>query len=183
MIEKQIDRLNPEEQHVLEVASVVGPQFSAAAVAAGTEITAGEVEACCTKLARRGHFLWTNGISEWPDGTVATRYSFLHALYQEVLYERIPTGQRTVLHKRIGEREEQAYGDQVREIAAELAIHFERGRDYRKAVRYLGQAGENAGRRSAHAEAISHLTKGLELCKTLPDAPESAQQELTLQVA
>jgi predicted ATPase/DNA-binding winged helix-turn-helix (wHTH) protein len=183
MIEKQIDRLTPEEQHVLEVASVAGVQFSAAAVAAGTETTAGEVEACCTRLARREQFLRTHGVSEWPDGTVATRYSFLHALYQEVLYERVPAGQRTRLHKRIGEREEQAYGDQVREIAAELAMHFERGRDYRKAVRYLGQAGENAGRRSAHAEAMSHLTKGLELLKTLPDTPESAQQELMLQGA
>ena len=37
MIEKQLDRLNPEEQRVLEVASVAGAQFSAAAVAAGTE--------------------------------------------------------------------------------------------------------------------------------------------------
>ena len=31
-------------------------------------------------------------------------------------------------------------------------------------------------------EAISHLTKGLELLKTLPDTPERAQQELTLQI-
>jgi predicted ATPase len=183
MIEKQIDRLNPAEQHVLEVASVAGAQFSAAAVAAGTEMTAGEVEACCTKLARREQFLRTNGVSEWPDGTVATCYSFLHALYQEVLYERVPAGQRAAVHQRIGEREEPAYGDQVREIAAELAMHFERGRDYRKAVRYLGYAGENAGRRSAHAEAIAQLTKGLELLKTLPDTPEGSQQELTLQVA
>ena len=37
--------------------------------------------------------------------------------------------------------------------------------------------------RSANAEAISHLTKGLELLKTLPDTPERAQQELTLQLA
>ena len=38
-------------------------------------------------------------------------------------------------------------------------------------------------RRSAHQEAISHLTKGLELLKTLPDTPERTQQELTLQLA
>ena len=37
--------------------------------------------------------------------------------------------------------------------------------------------------RSANVEAISHLTKGLELLKTLPDTPERAQQELTLQIA
>ena len=57
-------------------------------------MTTGDVEACCTGLVRREQFLRTNGVSEWPDGTVATRYHFLHALYQEVLYERIPVGQR-----------------------------------------------------------------------------------------
>ena len=36
--------------------------------------------------------------------------------------------------------------------------------------------------RSANAEAISHLTTALELLKTLPDTPERAQQELTLQI-
>ncbi|MBI3304338.1 MAG: hypothetical protein HYZ72_19910 [Deltaproteobacteria bacterium] len=78
-------------------------------------------------------------------------------------------------------REEQGYGKQARETAAELAMHFEWGWDYRRAVRYLRQAGENALRRSAHREAIAHLTKGLELLKTWPDTPERAQQELLLQ--
>jgi predicted ATPase/DNA-binding winged helix-turn-helix (wHTH) protein len=182
MIEKQLDRLSPEERRVLEVASVAGMQFSAAAVAAGTKMTAGDVEVCCTGLARRELFLGTSGVSEWPDGTVATRCHFLHALYQEVLYERVPVGQRVSLHKWIGEREEQAYGDQARVIAAELAVHFERGREYGKAVRYLQQAGENALRRSANMEAISLLTRGLELLKALPDTTEYIQQELTLQL-
>jgi len=36
---------------------------------------------------------------------------------------------------------------------------------------------------SHYVEAISHLTTALELLKTLPNTPERAQQELTLQVA
>ncbi len=43
-------------------------------------------------------------------------------------------------------------------------------------------AGKERVQRSANVEAISHLTKGLELLKTLPDTPERAQQELTLQI-
>ena len=43
--------------------------------------------------------------------------------------------------------------------------------------------GEKAVERSASLEAISHLTKGLALLKTLPDTPDSMQQELTLQIA
>ncbi len=41
--------------------------------------------------------------------------------------------------------------------------------------------GREPVQRSANVEAISHLTKGLELLKTLPDTPERAQQELALQ--
>ena len=178
MIEKQLNRLSPEEQHVLEVASIAGADFSAAAVA---KMTTSDVEKCCTGLVRRELFLRTTGVSEWPDGTVATRYHFLHALYQEVLYERVPAGQRLSLHKGIGKREERAYGNQTRAIAAELAVHFERGREYGKAITYLQQAGENALRRSANMEAISLLTRGLELLATLPGTPEHTQQEFTLQ--
>src|SRR5581483_5378941 len=63
-----------------------------------------------------------------------------------------------------------------------LAVHFEQGRDYRKAVQYLQRAGENAVRRSAHREAINLLTKGLALLKTLPDTFERSQQELRLRI-
>src|SRR5262249_11834521 len=139
-------------------------------------------EVQCEALVRREQFLRVQGMSAWPDGTVAARYQFLHALYQEVLYERIPAARRGRLHRLIGERTEAAYGTQAREIAAELAMHFERGRDYRRAIQYLQQAGENAVQRSANQEAISLLTKGLELLKTLPDTPERIQQELTLQL-
>jgi predicted ATPase len=183
LIENHIDRLSAEEQRVLEVASVVGAEFSAAAVAAGVKAETGEVEARCARLARREQFVRTGGTEEWPDGTVSTRYRFLHALYQEVWYERVPVGQRLSLHRWIGEREEQAFGERVREIAAELAMHFEQGRDYPRAVQYCGQAGENAIQRSAHVEAIRHLTKALQLLKLLPDTAERIRQELTLQTA
>ena len=57
------------------------------------------------------------------------------------------------------------------------------GGSTKRAVQYLQHAGENARQRNAHQEAISLLTKGLELLKTLPDTPERTQQELTLQIA
>jgi predicted ATPase len=50
-------------------------------------------------------------------------------------------------------------------------------------VDYLLKAGEKAKRTYANEAAIAHLTRGLELLKTLPEAPESAQRELDLQVA
>jgi predicted ATPase len=182
MIERQFDHLHPAEQHILEVASVAGAEFSAAAVAAGTNAEVAEVETHCAALARREQFLWRSGQSTWPDGTVAGRFRFRHALYQEAIYERAPMSQKTQWHHRIGERLEAAYGQQDGEIATELAMHFERAHDYLKTVRYLEQAGKTAIQRSAHVEAITHLTKGLALLKDFPETPERDRQELSLQV-
>jgi class 3 adenylate cyclase len=180
LIAQQLERLRPETQCLLEVASVVGAEFSAAAVAAGMEVDG--IEEQCEALVRQKHFLRASGTAEWPDGTVAARYGFLHAPYQDVLYQRLTVRRRRRLHQQIGERVEQAYGARAREIAAELAVYFEQGGSYRQAVQYLEQAGMNALQRNAHQEAVALLAKRLELLKTLPDTLERARQELTLQV-
>jgi predicted ATPase/DNA-binding winged helix-turn-helix (wHTH) protein len=182
LIEQQLSQVSPEDQMLLEAASVVGAEFSAAAVAAGVGRTAEAVEARCEALARRGQFVQACGSAVWPDGTVAARYGFIHALYQEVLYDRVPAGQRVRVHRQIGGRLEAGYGGQAREIAAALAEHFVRGRDAPRAVQYLRYAGENAWQRSAPQEAITHLSKGLELLPNLPDTPERTRQELALQM-
>jgi len=182
MIRVQLEELKPEERRVLEAASVGGVEFSAPTVAAALQEGTIPVEEWCEGLTRRGQFLRPAGVGEWPDGTVTTSYQFLHALYQEMLYEHVTATRRMELHRRIGERQEAAYGDRTGEIAATLAVHFEAGRDYRRAVPYLQQAAENALRRSAHREAIAHLTKALNLLKVLSDTPERSQQELRLNV-
>jgi predicted ATPase len=80
----------------------------------------------------------------------------------------------------IGACLEAGYGARAREIAAQLAIHFERGGEVRRALHYLQQAGDNAARRHAHHEAIAVLTRGLALLATLPESPTRTQHEITL---
>jgi DNA-binding winged helix-turn-helix (wHTH) protein/predicted ATPase len=183
MLAQQLERLGLEEQRVLEAASIAGVEFSAAAVAAGLDTGVVEAEAQCEGLARRQQWLRSSGIDEWPDGTIAGHYTFIHALYHDVVYQRVTAARYIHLHRRIGTYKEAAYGTRAGEIAAELAVHFEQGRDYRRAVQYLQQVGENAIGRCADQEAIRLLTKGLALLTTFPDTPERAQQELTLQTA
>jgi DNA-binding winged helix-turn-helix (wHTH) protein/tetratricopeptide (TPR) repeat protein len=181
LIELHLDQVRPEDQTILEAASVAGAEFSAAAVAAGVELEAESVEARCEAMARRAQFVQALGTGAWPDGTVAARYRFLHALHQEVLYNRIPAGQRMRWHRRIGMRLEAGHDGKAPEIAAELAEHFVRGRDAPRAVQYLQHAGENARQRSAYQEAIAHITRGLEMLGQLPDTVERACLEVDLQ--
>ncbi|MGH7965267.1 MAG: AAA family ATPase, partial [Candidatus Binatia bacterium] len=178
LIEVQLGRLMDAERQVLEVASVAGAEFTTASVAAGIPTLIETVEEHCEGLARHGQFIEDRGLATWPDGTVSGRYGFRHALYQEVLYRRLSARQRARVHLGIGLREEVGYGERSTEIAAELAVHFERGRDYLRAIHYHQQAGEKALQHSANTEAIAHFTKGLELLKPLPDTPQRAQQEL-----
>ncbi|MGE3540999.1 MAG: winged helix-turn-helix domain-containing protein [Candidatus Tectimicrobiota bacterium] len=183
LIDRQFAQLSSTEQALLEVASVAGVEFSAALLAAAVDDTVDSVEACCLALARRGQFMAERGLDEWPDGTVAARYGFLHALYQETLYEQVPVSRRLRWHRQIGTRLESAYGVRAPDLAAELAEHFRRGRELARAVHYLQEAGEKAQQRSAHREAITHFSSALELLPALPETPERTQQALSLHLA
>ncbi|MEW6269859.1 MAG: AAA family ATPase, partial [Thermodesulfobacteriota bacterium] len=181
MVETQIERLTPQEQAVLAVASVAGVEFSAE-LAASDGIAPRSAEECCDALARQGRFLRAVGAAEWPDGTVAARYAFIHALYQNVLYDRVPIGSRVGLHLRIGARLERAHGARAPEIAGELAMHFERGRDFERAIRWRRAAAEAALRRHAHREAAEHGKRALALLDALPESPALLQEELAIRM-
>jgi predicted ATPase len=171
MIERNLERLKPEEQTVLEGASVAGAEFSAAAVALERPQT--EVEACCTRLSRHEQFVTGQGPIAWPDGTVAAGFRFDHALYQEVLYSRLPAGHRVQLHRLIAVREETGYGERAAEVATELAHHYCCAYDRNKAIQYFQLAGERAAARGAVVEAEGHYRRALELLGELPK-PASA---------
>jgi DNA-binding winged helix-turn-helix (wHTH) protein/predicted ATPase len=177
MIEKHLDHLDSRQQRTLEAASVAGAEFSVLAVVAGLAEERVSVEACCDELARRHQFIQDCGVHELPNGEATTRYGFIHSLYQNVLYERVSVSRRIQMHRRIGEEGEMFYGERAREIAAELAMHFERGRDYQRAAKYLQQAADNEIRRFAYQEAVRLARRGLELLERLPDSEERREQE------
>jgi tetratricopeptide (TPR) repeat protein len=163
MITRQIDRLSIDEQHLLEIASASGAEFSAAAIAGAMRGEVAAAEHALEGLARKGQIVTAIGAAEWPDGTVSGRYAFQHALYQEMLYQRLAPGRRVQTHRRLGDQLETGHGTRAAEIAAQLAHHFAEGRDFAKAVQYLAQAAENSARRFSNPEAVNYLTRALDL--------------------
>jgi len=182
LIERQIERLSPDERTVLEGASVVGMECSSVAIAAGLARPTGWVEDQCEALVRRHQFLLPARLAELPDGTITPRYKFSHVLYLDVPYNLLSAMRRSQIHLRIGDCGEVVYGTRVGEIAAELAMHFEQGRDPRRAVTYLLMAAENAIHRSAHHESAALARRGLQALEALSETPERAQQEIGLQL-
>src|SRR6185369_13988363 len=109
LVEPRLERLTADERHVLEIASVIGPEFAAHAVtgAAPTGTNLGDVEVVeqvCHTLAGRQELLRAAGETVSPDGTTSARYAFRHALYQQVIDQGLRPSQRRRLHQRIGER-------------------------------------------------------------------------------
>jgi DNA-binding winged helix-turn-helix (wHTH) protein/tetratricopeptide (TPR) repeat protein len=180
MIERNLERLKPDEQAVLESASVAGAEFSAATVAAALGRPQNEVEACCMRLSRREQFVSELGPVAWPDGTVATGFRFHHTLYQEVLYGRLSIGHQVDLHRLIAMREEAGYGERAGEVATELAYHYGRANDKSKAIQYLGLAAQRASKRGATLEAKGTYEKAFNLLNALPESPDRDLLELEL---
>jgi|KBSMisStandDraft_5_1062788.scaffolds.fasta_scaffold00566_15 DNA-binding winged helix-turn-helix (wHTH) protein/tetratricopeptide (TPR) repeat protein len=182
LIEKQVERLDPDERMVLEAASVAGMECSSVAIAAGLENTVEWVEEHCEKLVQRHQFLSPAWLVELPDGTITPRHRFIHVLYRDVPYRSMPPMRRSEIHQRIAERGVAIYGDRASEIAAELAMHFAESRDWKRAVQFLIQAAENTTRRSAHQEAADLAERGLAILKLLPECTERDQQEIALRI-
>ena len=181
MIEIQIDRLSSEEQRVLEVASLASigrSRFAVAPRAAIGDLEPEVFEDVCLTLSRRHCILRSAAPEKFPDGTVFACFEFVHALYREVCYRRIAPARRAKLHRRLGEWVE-AHWVRANEDATWLAVHFEQGGDWPRAIKYLQLAAETAGRRFGPRQAAVILEHALELVNRLPDA-ERAEHEITI---
>ncbi len=163
LIERQIERLTEEERYLLSVASIAGLEFSTRTLSGGMEASVREIESCCEAMVKRRQFLRPAKMIPLSDGSLLERYGFIHAMYQHVLYHAVPQPRRIALHRRIGEFQEIAYRAHLEEIAAELAVHFEEGRDYARAIRYRRLSSVKALKQYANREAQEHLGKALSL--------------------
>jgi hypothetical protein len=175
---QRIQQLAPEERRVLDAASVVGTEFSVAAVAAGTDVAPAAVEDVCVTLAARTELVSVTGVEAWPDGTVSGRYEFRHVLYREVLEHALSPMSRRHLHRAVGERLEHAWEGRSTEIAAALAIHADAAGNGEGAVRHHLTAAASAKARFASGETILHLRAALERLRHLPETDARAQTAL-----
>ena len=108
-------------------------------------------------------------------------YLFKHALVQDTAYQSLLKSERQQLHQQIAQVLVERFPDTAETQPELVAHHYTEAGLIEQAIPYWQQAGERAVDRSAYVEAISHLSKGLELLKTLPETVERLHQELNLQ--
>ena len=170
----RLDRLSTARQ-VAQLGATLGREFSYELLQAVTPLSKIDLQAALNKLVE-AEILYQRGVGE------QARYFFKHALIQDTAYQSLLKSTRQQYHKQIAQVLEEQF-PQTKETQPELlAHHYTEAGLIEQAIPYWQKAGERATQRSAYTEAISHLTVGLELIKTLPDTSKRAQQELMLQV-
>jgi predicted ATPase len=120
-----------------------------------------------------------------PDVTVklAAQLRFKHALIRDAAYESLLRSTRQQYHQRIAHVLEAQFPETVETQPELVAQHYTTAGCHEQAIGYWLRAGQQASRHSAHVEAISHVTTGIELLTSLPETPEHTQQALSLHIA
>jgi DNA-binding winged helix-turn-helix (wHTH) protein/tetratricopeptide (TPR) repeat protein len=179
MLELQLQHLTEEQQELLKCASVAGERFTAWSIATMMGSALAEIEHQCAAVAELEHFLRAGGTHELSNEVLSSEYEFTHSLYREVLYRQLNPEQRVKFHRLLANGLEALRSPAQPEAAAEIALHFEEGREYERAIQYLIIAAENSTRRYAHRESITTLEHARELLTRIKN---ERQAEFDIQI-
>src|SRR5262245_20577 len=175
----RLDRLGPARE-VAQIASVIGRGFSYKLLKAVAGMDDAPLEAALERLSDADIVLVEGVLPE-------SNYRFKHALIQDAAYENLLKSRRQVLHCRIAETLRDRFATMAAAEPEALAHHFTQAGMTDAAIEWWGKAGDQALRRSAFQEAISHLGKAIEMADKESDgrsaatASASASQRLKVQ--
>ena len=171
----RLDRLGPAKE-VAQIGAVIGREFSHALLAAVALKKEKELQSALDALIRAG-LLFRQGVP--PTAT----YLFKHALVQDAAYGTLLREPRRALHGRIAETLESQFAEIADNQPELLARHSTEAGLIEKAAGLWAKAGQRSLERSALAEAVEQLRKGLALVEKLPEGVMRMQHELDLQIA
>jgi predicted ATPase/class 3 adenylate cyclase len=170
----RLDRLAVEKA-VAQLGAVLGREFAYDLLRAVAPLDEATLQPALARLVE-AELLYQRGLP--PQAT----YVFKHALIQDAAYQSLLRSTRQQYHQRIAQVLAEDFPDNAETQPEVLAHHYTEAGLSAQAIPYWQRAGERALQRSANFEAISHLTRGLELLGTLLESPERAHQELGLQL-
>ena len=171
----RLDRLGTAKG-IAQWGATLGRQFSYALLQAVSQREAVTLQRELGRLVE-AELLYPRGVV--PQAT----YLFKHALIQEAAYQSLLRSTRQYYHQRAA----RVLTDQFPETAETqpelIAHHYTEAACHAQAVPYWQRAGQRAIARSAHVEAVAHLTRGLDVLMALPETQERDRHELALRLA
>jgi class 3 adenylate cyclase/tetratricopeptide (TPR) repeat protein len=175
VIMARIDRLEEAAKRTLQLASVIGREFTGrlleriADSRGRTAQLLGELKAI--------ELIYEKGM--FPE----LAYMFKHALTHDVAYNSLLVQRRKELHRLIGRAIEELFADRLAEQYEVLGYHFGRGEEWDKALHYHRAASAKAAARSAYAESVAQLEQALGALEHRPDDRERAEAAIDTRLA
>ncbi len=171
----RIDRLSPEDKHLLQTAAVIGNRVPLSLLRAVADQDEDALRQGLARLQAAG-FLYETEL--FPD----VEYTFRHALTHEVAYGSLLHERRRAVHARIVGAVETLMPDRLAEQIDRLALHAVRGELWEKAVHYLREAGVKALWRSANREAAAYFEQALAHLGRIPETSETLAQAVDIRL-
>jgi len=163
----RIDRLPEREKRLLQVASVIGKDFTEPLLATVADLAPVDLKVTLAAL-RRAEFIHEQAI--YP----VVEYSFKHPLTQEVALGSQLRERRRQVHAAVARAIEQQDAAHLDERAPLLAHHYEEAGEALSAARWHKRAAEWVGT-SDIAAATRHWGRVRALLGSLPENPEAAR--------
>jgi DNA-binding SARP family transcriptional activator len=152
LIESRLLRLSENARPILELAAVVGYQFSYRLIAQAAQVSEGDLLDAIDDLRNAGL------IQPHED----EQFSFDHSLTMEVAYQAMGTARSRAIHRRVAEALEALHRSDLDAAAGVIASHFARSNTSGRAVPYAFRAGQRAARLAAWSEAIAFYGQALD---------------------
>lgn len=172
---ERLDRYRSAKE-IAQIGSAIGRAFSYELVAALALISPKRLAGALAELVE-------SGLATRREVGGETTYVFRHALLQETAYESMLKRHRQELHAKIAQAVETRFPEMAASNPEELARHLTMAGLTDAALPHWRDAGLNALRRMALAEAISHLETGLGLVAELPASVERDRREIAFRRA
>ena len=168
LILARFDRLNSAQRRMLQVASVIGKNFSLAVLneVLGSANPAGVLQEL-THLERR-EFIET--LQGNPDPV----FTFRHILMSDAIYSTLLRRESSRLHGQVAHAIETRYADRLEGQIELLANHFRFSPELDRALHYLILAGQKAARNNVNEQALQHFEAGLEILEKVQHQPSQA---------
>jgi len=169
----RLDRLDPEDKRLLQCAAVVGTTVPLAVLEAVVGLDEPDLRGRLARLERTG---FLHEASLFPE----VEWAFHHGLTHDVAYQGLLHERRRALHVAVADAIEERHAERLGEHVERLALHTFHGEQWKRALRYLRQAGAKAAARSAYREAAAHLIQAQEAMRHLTVTRETLEQSVDL---
>ena len=157
VLSARLDALPASVKQVVQLASVIGTEFSHDLLAYLTGDTA--------RLKQILALLKREGVIDALSSDFGGKYVFRHQMMQEIAYQGLLRKNRKAYHHVVAKAMEKMYRDNLSKQSGFLAYHYYRAQDWQKAFAYTLEAGDQAKRSYACGEALMCFDRALDILR------------------